>query len=162
MKIILFLLVFFPIYSQSGDFRGHITDRDDEKSGFPGAIITLSKDNKAIYYAQSDFYGNFTIKNVIYDEYEFKISTIGYPELIIKQFLFRTNDRIFQFVYPNPCVPSIKKCPENHTDNIIPIVYGLPNKKMIRKAERKKIFLGGCLITGCDPEWYCPKHKLTF
>jgi len=38
---------------------------------------------------------------------------------------------------------------------IIPIVYGYPSGSMFRDAALGKIALGGCVITGNDPQWTC-------
>jgi hypothetical protein len=81
---------------------------------------------------------------------------------VIKDFYFNRNDRVFQFIFPNPCKKSVKVCPENHTNKLIPIVYGLPGEKLIRKAKKGKVMLGGCIVTDCDPKWYCKVHKLMF
>ena len=47
------------------------------------------------------------------------------------------------------------------TDEVVPIVYGAPTKKMIRKEKKGKAFLGG-EKTGCDPVYYCKKDKARF
>jgi hypothetical protein len=70
---------------------------------------------------------------------------------------------LFDIVHPGPCSESLKTCPNgNHSDNLIPIVYGLPGKKSRRKSENGKIKLDGCIVTGCDPKWYCKQHDLEF
>ncbi len=38
---------------------------------------------------------------------------------------------------------------------MIQIVYGYPSESMFRDAARGKIALGGCVITGSDPQWTC-------
>ncbi|WP_179020109.1 hypothetical protein [Winogradskyella forsetii] len=68
-------------------------------------------------------------------------------------------------------------CPKCHkSDNVIPILYGLimdrpiffKNKKELRKIkkerrkEKKTFILGGCVITNCDPNWYCQKDEFEF
>ena len=52
-------------------------------------------------------------------------------------------------------------CPECGADKTIPIAYGLPSKELRREVEEGKVHLGGCLVTGDDPKWYCPicKHE---
>jgi hypothetical protein len=67
--------------------------------------------------------------------------------------------------YPGPCVYDYSKshkplCPKNFGDRLIPIVYGEPNQKTLQKAKEGKIYLGGCVLTGCDPKFYCPVHHL--
>lgn len=61
------------------------------------------------------------------------------------------------------CEPAAKICPVgNHSNRIVPVTYGLPGDKLRRKAEKGKVKLGGCLISGCDPQWYCKKHNRMF
>ncbi len=60
-----------------------------------------------------------------------------------------------------PCPISIKYCPEKHVNNIIPIIYGFPNQKMLKKSKKGKIKLGGCNPSKCE-KWYCKKHNLSF
>ena len=39
----------------------------------------------------------------------------------------------------------------------IPILYGMPVPSAFEDAEAGKIQLGGCVVTGEDPEWACPR-----
>lgn len=161
MKNLIFILVFIQAYSQKGDFSGHVTDRHDG-SNFTGVTVELNENGKVVYEAQTDFDGNFVIKNVEFGPYEFKLNCCGHQSLIIKEFYFSRNDRVLDFIYPNPCKESVKLCPQNHSDNLIPIVYGLPGEKLLKASKKGKVILGGCVITDCSPEWFCKKHKLTF
>ena len=38
---------------------------------------------------------------------------------------------------------------------VVPIVYGEPSCETFQKADRKEVMLGGCIITGDDPDWEC-------
>lgn len=40
---------------------------------------------------------------------------------------------------------------------VLRIVYGLPDVELAEEAELGKVALGGCVITGEDPEWQCAK-----
>jgi hypothetical protein len=46
-------------------------------------------------------------------------------------------------------------CSSCKSKNIIPIEYGLPGPEMVRAAEKKEIYIGGCLISDSNPEWHC-------
>jgi hypothetical protein len=47
-------------------------------------------------------------------------------------------------------------CPEcGSSENVIPIIYGYPGPELREAAERGEVFLGGCVMTGDDPLWYC-------
>jgi hypothetical protein len=39
--------------------------------------------------------------------------------------------------------------------DIVPIVYGLPGIQLHHAALRGEILLGGCVISGDDPQWIC-------
>ncbi len=48
-----------------------------------------------------------------------------------------------------------KKCPRCGSLNAINILYGMPTYDAFLMAEEGKVKLGGCCITGTDPEYYC-------
>ena len=48
-----------------------------------------------------------------------------------------------------------KKCPACASLNVINILYGMPNEEAFLAAEKGEIKLGGCVISGFDPEYYC-------
>ena len=38
---------------------------------------------------------------------------------------------------------------------IIPIIYGEPSDETFEKAEKGEVKLGGCCLSGADPQWAC-------
>ena len=55
------------------------------------------------------------------------------------------------------------QCPiDGHSDQIIPIIYGMPSEKLWIKADKGKVKLGGCLVSDDNPKWYCKKHGVEF
>ena len=48
-----------------------------------------------------------------------------------------------------------RRCPKCGSLKAIKILYGMPTHEAILMAEEGKIKLGGCCITGNDPEYYC-------
>lgn len=48
-----------------------------------------------------------------------------------------------------------KKCSKCGSKNAIKILYGMPTHEAFLMAQEGKIKLGGCCITGTDPEYYC-------
>jgi hypothetical protein len=161
MKQLLLIFIFFPLYSQTADFKGHVVEKHPDSHDFPGVIVKLIQNEKIAYQTQTDINGNFILKNVDFGNYEFKLSYVGYPDLHIKEFYFQTENRIFEFTFPD-CKKSVRKCPKNHSDRLIPIVYGFPSEKMMKASKKGKIILGGCVVTGCDPKWHCKKHNISF
>ncbi len=57
---------------------------------------------------------------------------------------------------PRAC-PVCKK-----TDEVIKIVYGQPTELTSKKAEKEKVFIGGCIISDKDNKYYCKRDKLEF
>lgn len=49
------------------------------------------------------------------------------------------------------------ECPECGSKDIARILWGMPayGEKLERDLEEGSVVLGGCCITGADPEWHC-------
>lgn len=164
MKYILnifFLLVSNLLFAQNVDIKGHITNTTDN-SNFGWVNIYLIKNEITIFGSVTDENGNFELKNIPTGLYDIKINTIGFKDKLIANFLINPDTKNLDIKYPNPCIPSKKICPFGHKKNLIPIIYGFPDKKLLKKAKEEKIKLGGCNITDCDPKWYCKTHKILF
>lgn len=50
-----------------------------------------------------------------------------------------------------------KRCPKCKSAKVIPILWGEPMMPAIIEASKGKIALGGCIVTGREPEWLCYK-----
>jgi hypothetical protein len=51
---------------------------------------------------------------------------------------------------------SPESCPKCGSLNVVPIYYGLPGgPEVMEAAKQGKIALGGCLVTGSDPQKQC-------
>jgi hypothetical protein len=50
---------------------------------------------------------------------------------------------------------------EGHKDGILPVEYGLQvvGPKTGRRARRGETKDGGCVVSNCDPYYYCTLHK---
>ncbi len=46
-------------------------------------------------------------------------------------------------------------CPICAKAKLVPIVYGLPGMELRRDSEMGLVSLGGCVVTGSDPELEC-------
>lgn len=60
------------------------------------------------------------------------------------------------YYYPATSRPA---CVGGHTDRLLPILYGRPTPQTQRRARQGQVVLRGCLVSGCDPRYYCPVHK---
>lgn len=169
MKILLFLGLFccsLVGLGQNGTLKGIIKDGLSSENS-PGISIELLRklDKKFIAGTVSDSIGKFQIKNIPSGVYDLKFSQIGFNEYTLSDVKISPDSTTFldiRFPCPFGEVKSKKECPLGHKDEIMKIVYGLPSKKTLKKAEKGKIKLGGCIVTGCDPIWYCKKHKIRF
>lgn len=55
------------------------------------------------------------------------------------------------------------ECPQgNHTDSIIPIVYGFPTEEDFRKSDSGLVALGGCELPEKLMNFYCKIHRIQF
>ena len=51
--------------------------------------------------------------------------------------------------------PISAKCPRCHSADVVPIEYGLPGPEMAERVRRGEVMVGGCVMTGHDPVWFC-------
>lgn len=58
---------------------------------------------------------------------------------------------------------TLDRCPACRKLEGVPIVYGFPDEAAFEAADREEIVLGGCLVTGHEPNRFCKKcsHKWT-
>ncbi len=152
------------IYGQLAELDGIIINGIDKTKSI-GVVIRLVQGSKIVSEAVSDDVGKFKITNLEPGVYDLKLSYIGYNDHTAVGIVLEPNELLERIIY-YPCPigksESDKVCPYGHRSNIIPIKYGLPSLRMMRRAERGRIYLGGCIITECDPKWYCKKHKISF
>src|SRR5688500_16953006 len=47
------------------------------------------------------------------------------------------------------------ECPICESRGVVRIAYGLPSREMIESAKKGEIVLGGCVVSGNDPQWRC-------
>ena len=48
-----------------------------------------------------------------------------------------------------------RTCPQCGSTDVVPILYGYPAPEAREEADRGEIALGGCVITGDDPQRHC-------
>jgi len=119
---------------------------------------------------RSDSLGYFNLFVNKSSEYQLSISGMFEPDTTFNIKLKKDSTVEIKIDYPPKICPYEKTkltgiCPTgNHKDNVIPIVYGLVAgpKSFFRKVKKGKIELGGCVVTGCDPNWHCKTHDRRF
>lgn len=144
-------------YCQIGQLKGRVME---DNYGFPGLSVVLIRDSITLQKTQTDIDGNFKFENIPFGTYAILISFPGMREETTENIVLDTENKVIDLFYPKPCVFTEKVCPHGHSDEIIPIVYGFPSKKMMKKSDKNKIKLGGC--TPFCEKWHCKKHDLDF
>ena len=103
--------------------------------------------------------------------YKVQVSWEGQPTLVYDNISILKGQRlILNFSFGGPCLfdrtkDYIPTCPKNHLDSIVPILYGLIPQKINKKTGKvieEDVVYGGCVVTGCDPQFYCKLHKIEF
>ena len=149
-------------FAQTGTIKGHIHDVN-ENVGTPFARVILLDLNKGVV---TDVNGDFIITEVPEGTYTLKVNAIGFQDKILDSMVVSADKVLELYIdYPPPCEfdTKDKTCPIcNKKDETIPIVYGYPGKKLTKDAKKGKVILGGCVISGCDPRWYCKRDKKEF
>ena len=163
---LLYILLILTLNSfcQHGTLKGIVRNGVDNIPS-PYITIVLNQKNKLIAATNSDSTGHFEIDNISPGEYELMFSFVGYQSYKIPKFSVINDSTTFlETKYPCPTGKSKSKntCPYGHKNNIVPIIYGLPTENTLKRANKGKCELGGCLVTDCDPKWYCKEHKISF
>ena len=47
------------------------------------------------------------------------------------------------------------RCPRCHSDEVVPVVYGMPSAELVEESRAGRVALGGCTIWPDSPEWRC-------
>ncbi|MCF8298167.1 MAG: carboxypeptidase-like regulatory domain-containing protein [Saprospiraceae bacterium] len=157
---ILITLVNLNVLGQTGIIKGQVYDRK-EKQGLALANVWLI-DTKI--GTVTDQKGNFKIDNLKAGIYNLKVSYIGYGDTTLYNIKVLVDTVILLRVeLPADCIydknEKNRTCPICGKKNkVVPIVYGLP----IGSLNLKKYYYAGCVITNCDPNWYCKRCKNKF
>jgi hypothetical protein len=160
--IIICLSLFQTICGQSSEIFGKVKTAKTHEI-LPGASIILKQDSITVATAVADIDGKYKIHIENSGTYTIVAYFVPDKEIKIIKVLDDANKELDLYISSKCDYPytSPVKCPDGmHTDHIIPIVYGLPNKKLIRQAKRGKVALGGCM-GGCE-KYYCKTHKKSF
>ncbi len=160
----IFFLISLNAICQNGQILGRIETDDAFFINSEFSILLKQGDsiiNKV--YPNSNRY--FGFKNITSGYYRIVITRILQREVTMDS-IYVTNDSTINLIlaYPGPCKfvyinEQKPKCLDGHSDHIIPIIYGYPTQKMMKKAKKGLIHLGGCIVTDCDPKYYCTIHK---
>lgn len=142
----------------------------------PGAKVSFLASSTVKYQTSTDREGRFLIKKLRVGRYSIKISGFGITDTVFNDVALY-GDTSLTIVYSVYCKfdrsAKDKTCPTcGKDDMVIPIRYGLllagvqkinrSETSEIQKPETLDYFPGGCVISGCDPNWHCKRDGLDF
>jgi len=162
---ILFICFNFSLFCQTGKVKIDIIITDTVKPYFLGIYARKEKTPTSIIHILTS--GSYFMKDLTEGHYNFEFFSFeSSSRRLYIDSVKVLNDSItnLKVIYPGPCRfvygEDFKPvCPYNHSNKIVKIVYGYPSKKMMKKAKKGRIHLGGCLHYYCDPKYYCIIHK---
>lgn len=165
----LFVLASFKPTPQLGRIEGKLDFVNDIVSR-QGIVVLLNLGDSVVDRTYANEQGYFQFQSIPTGVYSTSIKQIGYRTIsvddvrVIEDYIVKMT---IQFPHPLPCPYNYSndfqpRCIRGHTDNIIPIVYGLPGKRLMKKASKGKIHLSGCNVSDCDPKFYCAIHIVEF
>jgi hypothetical protein len=161
---ILLLLFASLLFGQKGSIRAIIT-KSDSLSEDKIIFIELSAAGKQIYSGYQMFDKPIVFDTLTPGIYSLSLRITGQRTVLADSLIVSGSNTInVKLSYPGLCPYSFSSdskpfCLSNHTDQIIPVVYGYPNQSTIKKAKKGEVYLGGCSTTECDPNFYCKLHK---
>ncbi len=128
---------------------------------------TKDKESKM---AKSDSLGHFKIEFEESGQYQLSVNGPFEPDTTFLVDVRQSETLELTISYPPKICPYEKSkmtgiCPEgNHKDYVIPIEYGLivGDEEFMKKVKNNEVELGGCMVTDCDPNWYCTTHDRRF
>ncbi len=179
MKFSLFFISFcfsFFCNAQEGELNGKLildTPEDYENIANKTKVYIETEEKTDSTIVNDSLY--FSFKKLNYG----KIKLSFKPESITRTVYLinidkNTNDIIAELPYSLTCKydKSIdnKMCPVCKKDDmVLPVAYGLiPEGRFTNENEKdeekktKNYISGGCVVTNCDPNWYCKRDDLKF
>jgi hypothetical protein len=160
--LILLLSSWLISNGQTGSIKGKLIYRPTTFA-HEGVTISILKGTTVIASVVTDEKGNYSVSKIEEGKYTVRVREYSREALLKDAIVIVENElKRIDLIYPDNCSATEKFCPRFHTNNIIRIVYGLPAKALMDRAERGEVHLGGCIVTDCDPKWYCTIHKIEF
>lgn len=167
LLILLFFLINFLVFSQT-TINGKLILKNPSHKEFAlkNTKVFLKNNFRSDIKIDSttiDENFSFSFKDITKDSVSLSIEPRNYP--INTSYILRLKDKknidleipyapICDYSKTDSICPKCKKI-----DKVVPIAYGLI---FLKKSDADKVKLGGCVTTGCDPNWYCKRDDLDF
>jgi hypothetical protein len=164
MRILIVLLILVNhSFAQWGTLTGNIFNKQDKSPQIFG-VVSVKDINKSTYTNQ---YGYFIIDSISIGEHILTVNCLGCSDTIMKINVVGNDTLKLSFTVPFKCNydKGNKTCPIcKKSDLVVPIVYGLilETRSKRRKKKELEFHSGGCVISGCDPNWYCKRDDKEF
>lgn len=162
-QTLLISILFYNLaYAQFGKIEGTLYDSTNNYA-YPYAKVQLTN-NSIVIDSLTDKNGQFSFNHLPVGTYDIKFEYITIKDSIITGVkIFKDSITSLKINFHNPPCKydnSIKnkKCPVCFKKNkVIPIRYGFSPE-----SKHKKVYPGGCIITICDPNWFCERDSTKF
>ncbi len=167
----LIILIFISLCQQltsdaQCSIAGHLYDKEKKTNVNFVEVRLLGFPLKYKTFTYSDSIGNYYLDSIPEGRHDFLFYTSEYNDTIVYDIQFVKDSTTYvNIFYPTFCEysKSKSKCPKcSKKDKVVPIVYGYPSEKMLVKMKKGKIHLGGCMVSGCDPKWFCKRDETEF
>ena len=176
--LLIVMLLGFKVFSQTGEIKGKLLLQDTEniESVLSNTYIILkTKTGTDSVRLNKDL--NFKFQNVGADTVRIYIRPRNYPFDSGYKFYFNgKSTKKIKLTYTSAC-PFGKRenniCPVcKNKDKVISIRYGLiaeirdKKRNLVdgkgNKLKEEKYKSGGCIVSDCQPNWYCERDKKEF
>lgn len=139
-----------------------ISSKDSTPLGH--AAVYVDGEKYHANYTKPD--GSFYVYGLSNDTHRIRIQYQTFRDTSFT-FVFDSAHYVFEFQYTIICdydqSGTKHDCPVCHKqDQVIPISYGYPSSIGIERANKGEIYLGGCMVSDCDPQWHCKRCKKEF
>ena len=172
MRYIVTLLTITSIIDSFGQELNGTINFAKDYSGYKMVEIiakSLTRLDEKVY-TKSDNSGHFNLKFYNGGHYQLSIKGPFEPDTTFNIDVPQHEILGLTISYPPKICPyELTKltgiCPDgSHTDNVVPIIYGLiiPDKELMIKVQKNEVELAGCMVTDCDPNWFCKTHDRRF
>jgi hypothetical protein len=155
--IVILCLILLQANAQRGTIEGKISF--ENVPNIRGSIVAKGLRKGTI----TDNTGCF-IFNLPVGYHNIEISVLGYTTKYINVNVVKDSTIFLQVTFLDSCSYYLKHnhdtvCPVcGRKNKVIPIVYGLP----IGELARESYYYAGCVVTDCDPMWFCKRDQQKF